>query len=253
MNSTTALYNCPPIDPTAPQAKRGFDVYMYIAYSCLVFSYININILVFRFWLILSAVFFVVWGCQEERAFQVDTLVFNLSYIVINIVMSIPLLKQKWPVKLTPLEEEIYERDFKSAMDVRQFKRMISRMSTQSFDAHCSQLCVIKSKFSHLIYVAKLNPGWKIVLRKDETNVITELFEGSWIGTIEYMFELQRNQGDPAIKWGITAMVEESREVLETNNYQPTVTDQKLIPSSDAGCLIYIFDCNVKLFMILIF
>lgn len=247
-NATVSNLTCLYLDPNAAQAKRGFDVWMYIAYSCLVFSYININILVFRFWLVLSAIFFIVWGCDPVRTLQLDTLLFNLLFIIINIVQSIPLVKQVWPVSLTPLEVEIYERDFKSSMDKRQFKRLISKMETLSFDAHNSQLCVIKSRFNYLIYVAKLNPGWKIVLRKDDTNVITELSEGSWIGTIEYMFELQRKEGDAPIKWGITASVEESKECLQTNpNYVPTVSEGRLIPNlDDAGCLIYVFDCQVN-------
>jgi hypothetical protein len=247
-NAAVSNLTCIVLDPNAPQAKQGFDVWLYTAYCCLVCSYVNINILVFRFWLILSAIFFILWGCDPVRSLQIDTLIFNLFYIVVNIIQSIPLAKQVWPVTLSPLEEEIYERDFKSSMDKRQFKRLISRMETQSYDAHNSQLCVIKSKFNYLIYVAKLNPGWRVVLRKEDTNVITELSEGCWIGTIEYMFELQKKEGDAPIKWGITATIEEIKECVQTNpNYLPTVPEGRLIPNlDDAGCLIYIFDCQVK-------
>src|SRR4051812_12136055 len=92
-----------------PMAKQGYDAYMYVAYAFLMVSYINVNILIFRMWLILSAVFFIIWGLTPERSVQIDTLIFNAIYIIINVVQSIPLIKQYLPVKLTPLEEEIYE------------------------------------------------------------------------------------------------------------------------------------------------
>ena len=238
-NDTLNNTVCYVVDPSAPQAKRGFDVWLYIAYACIMFSYVNINILVFRFWLILSAIFFVIWSCDPVRAVQIDALLFNSSHIIINLIQCIPLVKQVWPVKLTELEEEIYNRDFASNMNKKQFKRMIRLFKVKTYDADDSQLCCIRSNFEYVIYVAKINPGWSVRLTKDSTETLTELKEGSWIGTIEYMLEQERKQGSRMTRWGITATVRPK------GFDNPLQTDQER-NIEDAGCIIYYFDIEVS-------
>jgi len=230
------------VDPDAPAAKLGHDVWMWLAYFCLLGSYININILVFRIFLTLAAVFFIIFGSVPERAVQVDTVVFNAVYILINIFQSIPLVKQIWPVKLTEFEEEIYERDFKDHMNKRQFKKFIKEFKTQTFDAPNSHLCDINSQYGHLIYVAKLSPKWKINLKRNETSKIHELTESSWIGIIEYMDEMNRKPNDPKTKWNVTATLEENKDFNE--NYIGT-QNEELIPVSGEGCVVYFIEIDV--------
>ena len=242
--NNTSVCNTTEILNSGPHVNQGFDVWLYLAYCCLLLSYININILIFRFWIVLSAVFFVVWGCVPSRAVQVDTLVFNCLFIIINIVQSIPLVKQIWPVKLKPLEEEIYERDFSGQMSKKQFKRFIDKFKCYTYQADNSQLCVVKSEFEHLIYIAKLNPGWKVNLRNDRNSSITELFEGSWVGTIEYMIDLERKETDPPVKWGISAILEKTNDKHIAINHN---TEQGLISNEEAGCIIYIVKIKVSI------
>jgi hypothetical protein len=233
---------CKVFDPDAPQAKQGFDNWMYIAYSFLLFSYININVLVLRLCLTIAAVFFVVWGFDPVRAVQLDCVIFSLIHILINIVMSVPLVKQIWPVKLSELEEEIYQRDFGSYMSKKQFKHMIKNFKLKTYDADDSQLCCYKSNFEYVIYVAKINPGWTVRLTKESSETLTELREGSWIGVIEYMFEQDRKPNSPMIKWGITATIRQDQPL--TNR----LTTENHIFKEDAGCIIYYFEIEVFFF-----
>jgi hypothetical protein len=230
---------CTIYDPSAPHAKQGFDQWMYIAYSFLLLSYVNINVLVFRLCLIIAAVFFIVWGCDPVRAVQLDCVIFSAIHVLINIVMSVPLVKQIWPVKLSEMEEEIYQRDFASYMTKKQFKHMIKLFKVKTYDADDSQLCCYKSNFEYLIYIAKINPGWAVRLTKESSETLTELREGSWIGVIEYMFEQDRKPNTPMTKWGITATIRQDKPM--TNNL---VTENQVL-KEDAGCIIYYFDTEV--------
>jgi len=237
MNNTNTV--CTLVDPTAPQAKMGFDAFLMSAYVCILLSYININILIFRFWIIMSAIMFICWAFVPERALQIDTLIFNLIFIIINILQSVPLVKQIWPVTLTTFEEMIYSRDFAGQMSKKQFKRFIDNFKTQKYQAHNSQLCVIESDFEALIYIAKINPGWDVCLRNNRNDSITRLGEGSWIGTIEYMFDKENNTSEP-IKWGITAVVEKIPDF-----HQEDENGNAIIQAPKAECIVYIIELSV--------
>lgn len=245
MTTNTTLTECV-YDPLAAHAVQGFDVWLYIAYTAILLSYININILVFRFWLIISAIFFILWGFAPERAIQLDSVLFNLVYIVINIIYSIPLARQVWPVKLTEFEDEIYRRDFHEQMNRKQFKRFINEFKQQSLGVNNTQLCSANNDFEHLIYIAKLEPGWKIILNRDGENKVNELMEGAWIGTIEYMSDMERKPTDPLFKWVVSAMLIEDRGEDGEIKYQGTQSDQKFIPRSEVGCIVYYIELKVS-------
>ena len=235
---------------TGPQALQGFDAYLYTAYALILLSYINVNILVFRTLLILAAMLFMIWGCQEVRAVQVDTLIFNSVYIIINIVQSIPLVKQILPVKLTDQETEIYERDFKAHMGVRQFKHFIQRFKSETVMPSNKNLIATGSPFRYLIYIAKINPGYKVFLASPTDYHVKDVTEGSWIGTIEYVIHeenmMNKERKSDEINWGISANLGEVEFV--GNEVMPTVTEQKLIPKNENGVVIYKVDLNVRIF-----
>jgi hypothetical protein len=254
MNNTTLL-NDTTTTTDHVTANQGFDAYMYVAYACLLVSYVNVNILVFRFWLILSAVFFIVWGLEPERSVQVDTLIFNAIFIIINIVQSVPLVRQIWPVKLTELEEEIYERDFKIQMSKRQFKFFIKNFGLDHYEGHKSQLCSHQSSFRHLIYIAKIYPGWRVTLMDKDGMTVKELHEGSWIGTIEYIQyeelcaaqkQNEKPESDVELEWGISAFLER-KEIVEERG-PVTQTEQNLLPRTrnKAGVIIYKIELDVS-------
>jgi hypothetical protein len=228
-------------------AKMGFDAYMYCAYAFLLISYINVNILVFRFWLVMSAIFFIIWGCEPERAVQIDTIVFNSLYIIINIIQSIPLIKQIWPVKLTPLEQEIFDKDdkFKNHMNIRQFKHFISKFAIQTYNGNNQNIITNGDNFIHLFYIAKISPGWKVNLIKNNKVEVTELKEGSWIGSLEYnkyldfqFFNTQKKteQQPQYITWEVSSFIKE--RVWEDH----LQTEQALI---DGGVVVYKVDIIV--------
>lgn len=248
-----------------PSAKQGFDVYLYLVYSCLLVSYININVIVFRFWLIMASIFFIIWALLPKNAVQIDVLVFNSVFILINIIMMIPLVKQVWPVKLTPLEQELFERDFIAHMNKKQFKRFISKFKALKYKDR-AQLCANRSQFTHLFYIAKLYPGWKINLKSSSDVSFKNISEGGWIGTIEYvLYEnlkaqkmKKKDNSEVIVSWGVTAEIFKESEVNLSQEkseemhgmYENEENDNIATPS---GALIYKIDIEVKILLIIIY
>jgi hypothetical protein len=201
----------------------------------------------------MSAVFFIIWGTTGTFAVQIDTVIFNSAFIIINIVQSIPLIKQIMPVKLTELEEEIFQRDFHNHMTKRQFKHFISKFKTDWYKGDGSQICVHDSNFRYLIYIAKIFPGWRVVLTSSTRHLqVKEIKEGSWIGTIEYVLYEQANQGlkkpseaQQDVSWGISAYLEsiKEHEIIDMN--AQSITEAKLVPKGINGAVVYIIDLDV--------
>ena len=242
-------------------AKSGFDVFLWLTYFCLLISYVNINIIVFRFWLIMSGVFFIIFATIPENAIQIDTLLFNIAYIIINVIMMIPLVKQVLPVKFTPLEEEIYNRDFKTHMTRAQFKRFISKFKALKYQDK-AQLCAIKSQFTHLFYIAKLFPGWKIQLKSHSDVAFKSIHEGGWIGTIEYVLfeetrakkEKKKDNSEVIVSWGITAEICRESDLLQQLKEEPDVNQESESNNyenenilKESGAIIYKIDIEVIL------
>ena len=244
-------------DPWA--AKQGFESMLYCAYLCLLVSYINVNVLVFRFWLIMASVFFICFANDPQRAVQLDMTLFNLVFILINLIMMIPLVKQVLPVKLSPIEEELFERDFQSHMNKKQFKRFISKFKALKYHDK-AQLCANKSQFTHLFYIAKIHPGWKIHLKSHGDVAFKTIPEGGWIGTIEYvLYENEKSKKDSKkdtseviVSWGITAEIVRESDVESECESQQKINGEEENNDSDnivnqSGAVIYKIDVEVKL------
>jgi len=245
-------------------AKQGFDGFLYAAYISILFSYVNINILVFRFWLIVSAIFFICFATQPHLNLQIDLLMFSILFIVINIVMMIPLIKQKLPVKLTPIEEEIYENDFKSHMNQSQFKRFISKFKALKYSDK-AQLCANKSQFTHMYYIAKIFPGWKIHLKSHGDVSFKTIPQGGWIGTIEYVLyenekakkDSKKDTSEVIVSWGITAEITKEADIESESDSEQQINLDKYEENNDnemivnpSGAIIYKIDIDVSYFLL---
>jgi hypothetical protein len=245
-------------------AKAGFDGFLYGAYVSVLVSYVNINVIVFRFWLIVSAIFFIFWATQPGFNLQIDILMFSILFILINIVMMIPLIKQKLPVKLTPIEEELYDRDFKSHMNHSQFKRFISKFKALRYSDK-AQLCANKSQFTHMYYIAKILPGWKIQLKSQGDVAFKSIPEGGWIGTIEYVLyenekakkDSKKDTSEVIVSWGITAEITKEAEIGSENYSEQQINQEKCEENNDSdrivnpsGAIIYKIDIEVSYLLI---
>ena len=118
------------------------------------------------------------------------------------------LLLRYLPIKLKPLEERIYEKDFKRVMDRRTFRDFIRKAHLRTF-SEGGQICHHGNNFSGPFYVAKIKPGFKVIYIKKGKEYF-EVKENSWIGVVEYMmYEKEKKIHDKLAKPSKTQKVEQ--------------------------------------------
>ena len=210
--------------------------------------------MIFRAFIAVGSLFFVIWGSANEIvAVQVDTVIFNSIFVIINILQSIPLILKLLPIKLTLLENEIYNRDFKSYLTPNQFKLFISSFESEMHSTNNSQLCTFGQTFNELIYIAKIYEGFDIDLRSEDNRIMSQATEGSWIGVIEYSkreqymtipeIHTKMNNDELEVTWGVSAtlniknnsIVNKYKEVLYDNDNM----EYQLLKPKNKGCKIY--------------
>ena len=148
--------------------------------------------------------FFILYGILGDLKYQIDTISFNGLFILINIYLSIPLLREVLPVNLSSIEEEIYERDFKQHMSKRQFLHFFSHFKSDQIKANGTEIIKEGNPFSGLIYISKTNSSCKVEISNNGKK-LKDLHGGSWIGVIEYFNQQVSGDSEETINWGISA------------------------------------------------
>ena len=187
---------------------------------------------------------------------------FNCVFIIINGTYCYYLLLRYLPIKLKPLEERIYEKDFKRVMDRMTFRDFIRKAHLRTF-SEGGQICHHGNNFSGPFYVAMIKPGFKIVYIKTGKEYF-EVKENSWIGVAEYMMyekekKIHDKQAKPTktqkveqedanalikykkvkVRWGLDALVKENHEQNETR--------QQVFEEDEDPCYVYEFPLGVRL------
>jgi hypothetical protein len=166
---------------------------------------------------------------------------------------------------LSPLEERIYEKDFKRVMDRRTFRDLIRKAYLRSF-SEGGQITHHGNNFSGLFYVAMINPKFKVTYIKKGREYF-EIKENSWIGVVEYMMhekekkkltsvavtntkiaqqpdkewkEIKKIHKSIKVKWGLDSVVKETGDLNE-------VLDP-IYEEDDDPCYVYEFPLAVNNF-----
>ena len=187
----------------------------------------------------MAAIFFIIWGTvYEQKSVQVDTVVFNSIFILINIGQSIPLLKQIWHVKLTPIESIIFNRNFINFMNIRQFKHFIDHFKSDTYRANHCNIVSRGQNFRGLYYIAMISEGLEVHL-KSEGNSFKILEEGNWAGIVEnYEYESKKySKKEVEVLWDITL------EVIHSNSNE-IISDEEYLNRS---VIVYFFDLKVQI------
>lgn len=197
--------------------------------------------------------------------------VFNVVFIVINAVYSYFLLIKLVKVKLTPIEERIFERDFKKVMDRTTFRDFIRKAHLRTF-SEGAQIVHLNNTFTGLYYIALLNPNYTVDYYKEGEKYFS-VGENSWIGVVEYsMYEKERKKRDMQIskdndtkmskavankkkrikiKWGLSGVVSSIPDTSVINQESLKVLEP-IYDQEDEPCYVYEFPLSVleKMFSI---
>ena len=191
-------------------------------------------------------------------------LIFNIVFIIINGVYSYFLLLKYLPIKLSPIEQRIFEKDFKKVMSKAKFRDFIKKGYLRSV-SNGGQICHNNNNFSGLFYIALINPKYKVYYIKNRKKY-TSVEENSWIGVVEYMmFKKERLIMDAEnkkkhiinenkkpswkklrskIKWGLSAVVEEIPEE-ERKSIKSEALSDPFYEDDDDPCFVYEFPLEV--------
>lgn len=137
-----------------------------------------------RLFLILAAVFFIIWAVLIGNIF-VDAVVYNSVFVIINLTYSIILIKKRYfKVALDPLEERIYQKDFKRVMDRLAFRNFMRSGYLRTYNEG-GQIIHQGNNFSSVFYVATIHPKYKVTYYKNDKEYLS-VKENAWIGVVEY-------------------------------------------------------------------
>ena len=244
--------------------RQGFNWMLYISYSCFLVSLLFWKIFWIRSIIAFGSIFFCIWAWTvPDIAVQIDHFSFNLAYVIINVYQNFRLLKKMYPPKLTEIERTIYERDFKEVFNEHEFDLLLKKGRAEYISANETQLCKFAQSFKEIIYVAKINDGYTIVLENSKGKAFAEVNVGSWIGIIEYakredyikIPELENyiQQGHYEMIWNISATLrdKEGRKIAPEVN-SPKEDDllekYEFLKKRSEGCIIYRFPIEVSIF-----
>lgn len=217
----------------------------------------------------LASFFFVLWGLLTEGLrIQLETIIFNMFFVIINLYQIIRLLIKKIPPKFSNLEEYTYNITFKNVFSKDEYKMLLEKSNKEYLSTNQSQICRIGQSFKDIIYVAKLNNGFKIELRDVNNQIITYVEEGSWIGIGEYAIreDYLKNQdisssiinGKYELVWGVSATIVKNKDNEIEHRTNQYYDDDKYIKQLMAnknitflkkrseGCIIYRFSLVVR-------
>jgi hypothetical protein len=201
--------------------------------------------------------FFIINGILIGNVF-VDSVAFNGVFILINGFFSILILIQRYnKVKLDPIEERIYEKDFKRVMDRTTFRDLIRKAYLRSY-SDGGQIVYNGNNFTSLYYVALLNPTYKVSYLKKEV-AFTNVDERTWVGVVEYVTyernkkkakklqnnfkELDKLNKEEKVKYSLTAVVSKKSE--EEMKDIPKL--DKIYEEYDEPCYVYEFSLRVNI------
>ena len=213
-----------------------------------------VDILYLRLFLILASVFFITFAITFGNVF-VDSVAFNCVFIIINLTYSILLIIHRYvKVKLDPLEERIYNKDFSRVLDRRTFKNLMKKAYLRSY-SDGGQIVHDGNTFTSMYYVACLNPQYNVIYTKKGVNYNT-VSEGSWIGVVEFVTHernkkrirklgadlegIHRIEKEEKVKYGLTAMVIRKEGIAAQSN-------DKIYQEFDEPCYVYEFSLRVNI------
>lgn len=149
----------------------------------------------------------------------IDGVVFNLLMISINIYRCIPIIQQKLFIKLSQIEEHVYEKCFMKLMDKGTFKSIIN---CASFIHIASDNYVFQqNNLSNGVYLAvRLNKSHQlsIIVNNEVVDEVDEPY--SWFGLIEYdkLNKLKKiSTKSPQVNWTNSLKVEKKKNYQENN------------------------------------
>jgi hypothetical protein len=149
----------------------------------MLLCYIQSNILMFRLLFIAACIFFTIFSITSP-IIKIDLVIFNILFTLINIYLSIPLIKNLVPPEFTKEQKEMYKHHFRHYLSPVELHILLSHHKRRIFRVNSS---VVKfgNEFSSLFFIAKIGKNCSVKLKSKKLTFEAPLY--SWIGIPEYL------------------------------------------------------------------
>lgn len=176
--------------------------YVQIANLIFLSSNFQMDILNLRILMIFANISFWLWGAFVLYT-ALDVLIYASINILVNIVLSIPLILQRIPIKFDLEMEDIYVRFFSNYLSRLEFQILIKKCGVhlkRRFQVN-TKIITEKNPFESLILFTNIPTDAKVIMLTEKKKICTVTI-GQWIGVPE-MLEVQQRFDDYERKMAI--------------------------------------------------
>lgn len=159
-----------------------------------------------------------------------DAVVFNVAMICINIFYSVPLIKQKIDIELSEVEQQVYDKVFKKAMDKRTCKRILDSGSYFHV-ANRNFLCQQGNQYEGIYLIAHLRSDHQVSVLVDDKTVAVKKGSFKWLGIIEFemLRALKAKNKSASLNWPCSARVQNVEHVSRKVSDQTEKNEENMI------------------------
>jgi hypothetical protein len=165
------------------EIKLFMNEYMFIANLLLFLCYLQTNLLMFRLLFIAACLFFLIFSLTGP-VISIDTVIFNISFTIINVILSTSLIKNIVPPQFTNEQKEIFREHFKNYVSPIELNALLKSGRRKIFRV-TSNVIKLGNEFSSLFFIAKIGKNCRIELKTKKRKL--ELTNYSWVGVPEYL------------------------------------------------------------------
>ncbi len=181
-----------------------------VASVLLLLSYLQWGFLWLRLNLILAAIAFICWSFFVLSS--LDGIIWNIIFIAVHSVLSIPLFLEFRPVRLPPIQNRVYIDHFRQFFTKRQFK-----WTMKYCDLHVVKepgfICKEGTPLNGYMFFFQVPAGAEIQITKKEW-IIGNVINGNWVGVIDAWVKLDNNESLEDMKWNVSCEVTK----IDSNN-----------------------------------
>lgn len=170
-------------------------------------SYLQWGFLWLRAVLILAAIVFIVWSTAVLK-YSLDGVIWNIVFIIVHCILSIPLIMAMLPVRLSKEHLWIYNQYFKSFFKKKQFK-WIMNYATKNVYKNAGPICEAGTPLSFYYLFYSIPEGAKVEVVKNG-KVVGQVKQGQWVGVIDAWVNLEKGDDIEEMTWSISCKVTQS-------------------------------------------
>lgn len=192
------------------EIKLFMNEYMFLANFLLFLCYLQTNLLMFRLLFIAACLFFLIFSLTGP-VISIDTVIFNILFTLINVILSTSLVKNIIPPQFTNEQKEIFREHFKNYLSPIELNLLLKSGRRKIFRV-TSNVIKLGNEFSSLFFIAKIGKNCRIELKTKKRKF--ELTNYSWVGVPEYLNIISKKDSlSQALKefdtgsWGVNLKV----------------------------------------------